>query len=136
MKLKALVLAAVMLPFVCFADDNTQALWPESGMPDSQAGVAAPYLEWSAAPATNTGSCVIIVAGSDYASVGDGAALRPLEQKLLDNGVTCVWLHHRPSLSGQPAYKVAWEDGQRAVRLVRQAAEERGYSADNIGVIG
>ena len=136
MKLKAFVLAAVMLPFAGFADGDIQALWPDSGMPDSQSGVAAPYLEWSAAPVTNTGSCMIIVTGSDYASVGDGTALRPLEQKLLDNGVTCVWLHNRPSLSGQPAYKVAWEDGQRAVRLVRQAAAERGYGADKIGVMG
>ena len=136
MKFPAIVLAAATLTFAGFADGDIQALWPESGMPDSQAGVAAPYLEWSDAPATNTGSCVIIVAGSDYAGVGDGAALRPLERKLLDNGVTCVWLHHRPSLGGLPAYKVAWEDGQRAVRLVRQAAAERGYGTDKIGVMG
>ena len=136
MKFLAIVLAAAMLPFAGFADGNTQLLWPNSGMPDAQAGVAAPYLEWSAAPATNVGSCVIIVAGGDYASTNSVAALRSLEEKLLTNGVTCVWLHNRPSASGLPAYKVAWEDAQRAVRLVRQAAAERGYSADKIGVMG
>ena len=136
MKFLAIVLAAAMLPFAGFADGNTQLLWPTSGMPDAQAGVAAPYLEWSDAPASNVGSCVIIVAGSDYATVGDGAALQPLEAKLLAKGVTCVWLRHRPSASGLPVYKVALEDGQRAVRLVRQAATERGYSADKIGVMG
>ena len=118
------------------AASTTQTLWPEAGMPDAQAGVAAPYLEWSDAPAAPTGACVIILPGSDYASVGDGAALQSLEAKLLANGVACVWLRHRPSAAGLPAYQVAWEDGQRAVRLVRQAAAERGYSADKIGVMG
>ncbi len=136
MKFLAIVLAAAMLPFAGFADGNTQLLWPNSGMPDAQAGVAAPYLEWSAAPTANVGSCVIIVAGGDYASTSSVTALRSLEKKLLAKGVTCVWLHNRPSASGLPAYKVAWEDGQRAVRLVRQAASERGYSADKIGVMG
>ena len=124
-----------LLPLAGFAS-TTQTLWPEGGMPDAQAGVAAPYLEWSDAPATNTGSCVIILPGADYANPGDGAALRPLEEKLLSNGVACVWLRHRPSASGLSAHQTAWEDGQRAVRLVRQAAEERGYGADKIGVLG
>ena len=126
---------AALLPLAGSAS-TTQTLWPEAGMPDAQAGVEAPYLEWSDAPAAPTGACVIILPGSDYASVGDGAALQPLEAKLLANGVACAWLRHRPSAAGLPACQVAWEDGQRAVRLVRQAAAERGYSADKIGVMG
>ena len=126
---------AALLP-LAGAASTTQTLWPEAGMPDAQAGVAAPYLEWSDAPAAPTGACVIILPGSDYASVGDGAALQPLEAKLLANGVACVWLRHRPSAAGLPVYKPALEDAQRAVRLVRQAAAERGYSADKIGVMG
>ena len=126
---------AALLP-LAGAASTTQTLWPEGGMPDAQAGVAAPYLEWSDAPAAPTGACVIILPGSDYASVGDGAALQPLEAKLLANGVACVWLRHRPSAAGLPVYKPALEDAQRAVRLVRQAAAERGYSADKIGVMG
>ena len=88
MKFLAIVLAAAMLPFAGFADGNTQALWPTSGMPDAQAGVAAPYLEWSAAPAEKTGSCVIIVASGDYASTDSIQALHALEEKLLEKGVT------------------------------------------------
>ena len=118
-----------ILPLAGLADGTTQPLWPASGMSDA-------YLEWSAAPAEKTGSCVILVAGGDYASTNAVPALRPLEQKLLSNGVSCVWLHYRTSANGQPAYQAAWEDGQRAVRLVRQAASERGYGADKIGVLG
>ena len=126
---------AALLPLAGIAG-SVQALWPEAGMPDAQSGVAAPFLEWSDAPASNVGSCVIIVASGDYAGTGSVAGLRSLEEKLLANGVTCVWLHARPSASGLPVYKVALEDAQRAVRLVRQAATERGYSADKIGVMG
>ena len=135
MKFLALVLAAAMLPFAGIAG-STQALWPEGSMPDAQSGVAAPYLEWSDAPTSSVGSCVIIVASGDYASTDSVQALLALEEKLLAKGVTCVWLHSRPSASGLPVYKVALEDGQRAVRLVRQAATTRGYSADKIGVMG
>ena len=46
---------SALLPLAGTAS-TTQTLWPEGGMPDAQAGVAAPYLEWSDAPATNTGS--------------------------------------------------------------------------------
>jgi acetyl esterase/lipase len=126
---------AALLPLSGIAG-SVQALWPEAGMPDAQSGVAAPFLEWSDAPASKVGSCVIIVASGDYASTDSVAALSSLEEKLLANGVTCVWLHSRPSASGLAAYKVALEDAQRAVRLVRQAATERGYSADKIGVMG
>ena len=109
-----------------------QPLWPEAGMPDARPGVAAPCLEWSDAPTARTGACAIIVQGDGGANSHDVAALRPLERKLLDNGMVCVWLRHRPGASGRPA----WQDGQRAVRLVRRAAAERGYDPEKIGVLG
>ncbi len=120
---------SAMLPLAGFSNGTTQPLWPASGMSDA-------YLEWSADPAAKTGSCVILVAGGDYAGTTSVPALRPLEQTLLSNGVSCVWLHYRPRVSGQPAWQVAREDGQRAVRLVRQAASARGYDSDKIGVLG
>lgn len=51
-------------------------------------------------------------------------------------GVTCVKLVYRtPRPTGLPIYKSAWEDGQRAVRLVRRDAAKRGFSPDKIGAI-
>ena len=146
MQLTALVLAAVIQP-----------LWPEAKMPDSQPQQIAapsqevsrpgfnaeehrmPYLEWSEQPAADrrTGACVILVSGGGYGCTCDGPAFRPLEKKLLENGITCVWLWYRtPRPAGLPIYQWGWEDGQRAVRLVRQAAAERGYDPEKIGVLG
>ena len=114
-----------------------QTLWPAGGIPDVQPSQSAPQLEWSTAPSNPTGACVIIIPGSDYNGTDNSSALRPLEQKLLGKGVTCVWLRYRtPAPTGLPVYQSAWQDGQRAIRLVRQAAAEKGYSADKIGVMG
>ena len=142
----AVVLAALIQP-----------LWPEGRIPDAQpqqvavplertrdAGYKAdehrmPYLEWSDAPAADkkTQACVILISGGGYGCTCDGPAFRPLERKLLDNGVTCVWLWYRtPRPQGLPIHQWGWEDGQRAVRLVRAAAKERGFDPEKIGVLG
>ena len=141
----ALLLAAVIQP-----------LWPEGKIPDyNPAQIAAPsqeagkpgfdraahrmpYLEWSEAPkGPKTDACVILISGGGYSCTCDGPAFKQLERKLLDNGVTCVWLWYRsPRPQGLPIYKSGWVDGQRAVRLVRAAAKERGYDPEKIGVLG
>ena len=146
MQFLALVLAAAIQP-----------LWPEAAVPDSQPHQIAapsqvaekqgfkaddhrlPYLEWSEPPAADkkTDACVILISGGAYSCTCDGPALRPLEKKLLENGITCVWLWYRtPRPKGLPIYQWGWEDGQRAVRLVRKAAAERGYDPEKIGVLG
>ncbi len=146
MQLMALVLAAAIQP-----------LWPEAKVPDAQPHQVAapsqevarpgfnadehrmPYLEWSEPPAADkkTQACVILISGGGYSCTCDGPAFRPLEKKLLENGITCVWLWYRtPRPKGLPIYQWGWEDGQRAVRLVRKAAAERGYDPEKIGVLG
>ena len=132
-----------------------QPLWPEGKMPDFQEGQIAapsqdvgkpgfdraahrmPYLDWSERPASPNGACVILISGGGYGCTCDGPAFKPLEKVLLDNGVTCVWLWYRtPRPQGLPIYQSGWEDGQRAVRLVRAAAAERGFDPERIGVLG
>ena len=132
-----------------------QPLWPEGKIPDFQENQIAapseisckpgfdcaahrmPYLEWSEKPAKPNGSCVILISGGGYECTCDGPAFKPLEKALLDNGVTCVWLWYRtPRPAGLPIYQWGWEDGQRAVRLVRAAATKRGFHPERIGVLG
>ena len=132
-----------------------QPLWPEGRIPDfSDEQIAAPreeavlpgfdraahrmpYLDWSEKPTNPNGACVILISGGGYYNTCDRPAFRPLERKLLDNGVTCVWLFYRtPRPKGLPIHQTAWEDGQRAVRLVRAAAKERGFDPERIGVLG
>lgn len=132
-----------------------QPLWPEDKIPHFQENQIAapsqeakadgfdraahrmPYLEWSAKPANPNGACVILISGGGYGCTCDGPAFKPLEKMLLDNGVTCVWLWYRtPRPKGLPIYQSGWEDGQRAVRLVRAAAAERGFDPERIGTLG
>ncbi len=132
-------------------------LWPEGRIPDFQESQIAattaevkapgfvreqnrmPHLQWFPAPnaAAKTDACMIIISGGGYGCCCDGPAFEPLVKKLLDAGIHCVNLTYRtPRPKGLPIYKTAWEDGQRAVRIVRSEAAKRGYSPEKIGVMG
>ena len=150
----AFVLAAA-LGGALFAVAETQPLWPEGKIPDFQPQQIAapsqdlktpgfkaeehrmPYLDWSERPKKPNGACVILISGGGYGCTCDGPAFRPLERKLLDNGITCVWLWYRtPRPNGAEIYRSGWQDGQRAVRLVRSQAKARGFDPERIGTLG
>ena len=156
-QLSVLVLLAASAALAEFQPNAVKVpLWPEGKIPDCQAQQIAapsqdtkepgfdanvhrmPYLVWSEAPkGPKTDACMILISGGGYGCTCDGPAFRALERKLLDNGVTCVWLWYRsPRPKGLPIYQTAWEDGQRAVRLVRREAKARGFNPEKIGVLG
>ena len=133
-----------------------QPLWPEGKMPDYQEHQVAlpsnqvknekfragerhlPYLDWCAAPAAEkkTDVCMILISGGGYENWCDIGLVADWERKFTALGVQCVKLVYRtPRPKGLPIHQSAWEDGQRAVRLVRAAAAERGYNPEKIGVI-
>ena len=114
------------------------ALWPEGKIPDCQAQQIAattqeakapgfkaaeqamPYLDWYEAPAAKNGGCVLLISGGGYQSCCDGEWIDRVAKKLTGLGFVCVSLTYRtPRPQGLPIYQSAWEDGQRAVRLVR-----------------
>ena len=45
------------------------------------------------------------------------------------------FVYRTPRPEGLPIYQTAWEDGQRAVRMVRSEAAKRGFDPEKIGVI-
>lgn len=133
-----------------------QPLWPKDKMPDSsgkqiaamtaeseQSGFKAdkhriPYIEWYESPADSvrTGACMILISGGSYMHCCDGWLVDNWHEWLTYAGIQCVNLVYRtPRPEGLPYYKTAWEDGQRAVRLVRKEAEKRGFDPEKIGVI-
>lgn len=114
-------------------------LWPEGTMPDRQAHQTdSPSLVWHAAPASGgTGSCMILISGGGYQNLCDGEWVARMAEYLTARGVQCVSLVYRtPRPKGLPIYQTAWEDGQRAVRLVRREAKARGYDPERIGALG
>ena len=130
-------------------------LWPEGKIPDFQphqigamtdeastnadwrAAHRMPYLEWFAAPTNANGGCMILVSGGSYECCCDVGLIKMWKERLTDLGFQCVNLVYRtPRAKGAPCHRSGWQDGQRAVRLVRAAAKERGFKPERIGAIG
>ena len=144
------LLAAIALPVLA---GERQPLWPEGAMPDRQghqiaamtdeagapgfdrAAHAEPFIEWAEPPAqeTRTGTCAILISGGSYQSCCDVGLVNSWRERLTALGVQCVNLVYRtPRPKGLPIYQSAWEDGQRAIRLVRSQAAERGFDPEKI----
>ena len=141
-----------------------QPLWPEGKVPDFQEHQIAamtdvsgayhkgqpkegfkaeehrmPYIDWYEAPAEDVrnGGCMILVSGGSYQNCCDVGLVEMWHKKLTALGFQCVNLVYRtPRPKGLPIYQTAWEDGQRAVRLVRSQAKKYGFDPEKIGIIG
>lgn len=96
------------------------------------------YLEWFDAPAEEirTGGCMILISGGSYECCCDVGLIKEWNRRFTELGFQCVnFVYRTPRPVGLPIYQTAWEDGQRAVRMVRSQAEERGFDPEKIGVI-
>ena len=133
-----------------------EPLWPEGRIPDFQTHQSCgmvdepavdgkrptrspmPYLEWFAPPADPNGGCMILIPGGAYEYCGGIDRFRLWRDRFTELGyqtVALVYRAPRPK-GGLPCHQSAWEDGQRAVRLVRSQARVRGYDPERIGAIG
>ena len=120
-------------------------IWPEGKMPDVQPHQIAakteetkapgfkaddfrrPYIEWFAPnPACKTDLCVLIISGGGFNCCCDAARLQPAIDRFVRAGFTVANLTYRtPRPKGLPIYQSAWEDAQRAVRVIRSQAAKR-----------
>jgi dienelactone hydrolase len=131
------------------------ALWPEGKIPNFQPQQIAartqdakserfqaaenrmPHLDWYEPPAKKNGACLLLISGGGYQGCSDGVWIDQVAKKFTELGYVCVSLTYRtPRPQALPIYQSAWEDGQRAVRLVRHDAEKRGFDPEKIGVLG
>ena len=131
-----------------------EPVWPAGAMPDRQphqiaamtdeseapgfdpAAHAEPYLEWYPPPAERNGSCAILISGGGYDNCCDVGLVREWHERLQALGFVCVnFVYRTPRPHGIPMYKTAWEDGQRAVRLVRSQAAARGFDPERIATV-
>ena len=141
-------------PAVTWRNGEREPLWPEGKMPDAQPHLIAemtdvadapgfdpdahrmPYLEWFAPPSKPNGICMLLISGGGYNNCCDVGLVRDWRDKFTALGCQCVSLVYRtPRPKGLPFYSVAWEDGQRAVRIVRSQAAKRGFRPDRIGTM-
>jgi acetyl esterase/lipase len=152
---KTLVLIYWLLAAVLAYAGDRVGLWPAGKMPDYQtqqiaattkeakvpgfkAGQhAMAYLDWYEPPAAKNGGCMLLIPGGGYQGCGDEAWIDLAEKKFTELGFVCARLIYRtPRPLGLPIYQSAWEDGQRAVRLMRNDAKKRGFDPEKIGAFG
>jgi len=86
-------------------------------------------------PSRPNGTAVLLVGGGGYFRIGIGHEVMPTARWLAALGVTPVVLYYRlPGEGWTPA--APFQDGQRAMRLLRAQARELGIDPQRIGVIG
>ncbi len=148
------IAAFFSLTTLALASDRV-ALWPEGKVPDFQADQIAatvaetraagykaddhrmPHLDWYAAPAEKNGACMLLISGGAYQNCCDQYWIDQVAKEFTEQGYVCVNLTYRtPRPKGLPIYQTAWQDGQRAVRMVRREAAQRGYDPEKIGALG
>lgn len=150
--------ATPTLLFLCTAlslAQQKQDLWPSAqATPDAQPHQIAAmrdqaqapgfrpednrmaHLEWYPAPEHPNGGCMILISGGSYNGLYDVKPVRQWKETYTALGYQCVNLVYRtPRPEGIPLYQTAWEDGQRAVRLVRSEAARRGFNPERIGTV-
>ena len=94
------------------------------------------YLEWFDAPSVPNGACMILISGGGYNNCCDVGLIEMWSRELTALGFQCVnFVYRTPRPVGLPVWQTAWEDGQRAVRLVRSEAARRGFDPERIGTI-
>lgn len=116
----------------------TEDVWPEGKMPDTQEHQCKPYLEWHFPKEKKTDAIQIIYSGGSYEGNGpDGFEVAPARRYLNELGMTVVTMKYRtPRPKGLAKHTTAWEDLQRAVRIVRSKAASYGLNPDKIGIMG
>lgn len=152
---KLITLLSLFLALNAFALER-EHIWPKGKMPDKQdhqiaamtnetndpkfkaKNFTTAYIEWFDAPAPekSTGACMILISGGGYNNCCDVNLIEYWSKELTAIGVQCVnFVYRTPRPEGLPIYQTAWEDGQRAVRMVRSEAEKRGFDPEKIGTV-
>lgn len=116
-----------------------ESLWPEGKMPDVQKHQCQPYLEWHLPKELRTKAIQIIYSGGGYGGNDpDGFEVAPTRRYLNEKGMTVVTVKYRTPRpqGGLAKHTTAWQDLQRAVRIVRSEAPAQGLDPDRIGIMG
>lgn len=86
-------------------------------------------------PARPNGTAVLVLGGGGYFRIQIDSAARPIARWLQSRGVTAMVLFYRLPGDGWNA-DAPFQDGQRAMRLIRANAARLGVDPHKVGVIG
>ena len=114
-------------------------VWPEGKMPSGCTNQCVPYIEWHIPLVQKTRAIQIIFSGGGYHwNKPEGFEVAPARRYMNAKGMTVVTLKYRqPRPGGGLAKHVsAWQDLQRAIRLVRAKAAANGLDPERIGIMG
>lgn len=128
-----------------FPDDSgrkvyeKEDLWPTGLMPDVQPNQCKPYLEWHIPEKLKTTAVQIVYSGGSYTvNNPDDFEVAPVRRYLNAKGMSVVTLKYRTPrpLNGLAKHTTAWQDLQRAIRVVRYKAAAKGLDPSRIGIMG
>ena len=123
-------------------------VWPEDGnhnpivskIPGYSASQSIPYLHWYNKPSSPNGTVALLLGGEDYNDAPNMALLDEWATTLTARGVQCVALMYRTPRGTEHYCLSAWQDAQRAVRIIRNAINGTHttfpFDANKIGVVG
>jgi acetyl esterase/lipase len=126
-------------------DWTERSVTTPNGLPIVTDVVRPVVLHYPADRAKDVGSAMIVAPGGGFRAVMMNYGGTDIARRLNAMGVDAFVLKYRlvhsaPGATGgaarQDAIKLAADDGQQAVRLVRQRAGEFGYRPDRVGMIG
>ncbi len=87
-------------------------------------------------PAHPNGTAMLVISGGGYAHLEEGKESGPAAEWLQSKGVVAFELIYRLPGEGWATPDVPFEDGQRAMRLIRSLAGRFGFSQHKVGIMG
>ncbi len=128
-----------------YHDDNARGgyekepIWPDGKMPDAQTNQCTPYIEWHMPKTLKTKAVQIIYSGGAYnKNSPNGNEVAPFRRYLNAKGMAVVTMKYRTPRPAPPLERhvTAWQDLQRAIRIVKSKAGAKGLDPDRIGIMG
>ncbi|MDO4583336.1 MAG: alpha/beta hydrolase [Planctomycetia bacterium] len=99
--------------------------------------VTSPTLTFFAPEEKRTDACVVIFPGGGYQILAYDYEGTEIADFFNQKGMAAVVVKYRvPRRDGVPKHQAAWQDAQRAIRLVRANADKWGIDPDKIGAMG
>lgn len=130
---------AVLGMFAAFAEAQRVQLWPDGAMPAPQQKMdEAPFLEWRIPENQTSDACVIVIPGGGYMQTSVEGTAATTAADFNARGVAAAILRYRTPRPAKPLAKhvTAWQDAQRAIRIVKSEAPSRGINPERVGMIG